>query len=92
MLSLIGCDAKAFTERQRNVRDAARIRIRQRLPVWHRWLVRWLVKLATSKRNVREAARSALIAHSGVVRRLVLNLAEQLSSVRIFANTEYVFI
>jgi pyruvate,water dikinase len=91
VLSLIGCDAKALTERQRNVRDAARMRIRQRLPVWHRWLVHWLVKLATSERNVREAARSALIAHSGVVRRLVLNLAEQLSSVRIFVNPEHAF-
>lgn len=91
VLSLIGCDAKALAERQHNVRDAARIRLRQRLPVWHRWLVRWLVKLATSERNVREASRSALIAYSGVVRRLVLNLAEQLSSVQMFANADLAF-
>lgn len=55
--------------------DATREHVRRRLPVWHRPGVSLLVKLAVAERNMREGARSALTARSGVIRRLVLALA-----------------
>ena len=79
VLSLIECDATAFTARQQALFGAAQLRIKQ-LPIWQRPFVQWLVRRARHERNVREGARSALIAYSAVLRRLVLRLAQQLTT------------
>jgi pyruvate,water dikinase len=75
---LIGCDDQRHRERQRSTRAATQARIRQSLPIALRTLLAWLTRLAQQERNIREAARSALIAHSAVIRRLVVRLGERL--------------
>lgn len=89
--SLIGYDAAPLHDRQLVNSRAACRRIRQGLPIWCRPLIPVLVKLAIAERNMRESARSAFTAHSGVTRRLVLALGERCSAAGDLQSAQDVF-
>lgn len=91
VLDLIGCETAALEQRQRDSRAAARRRLRQRLPLWQRPLIPLLARLAMAERNLREGARSALTAHSGVVRQLALALGERWSAAGDLRSAQDVF-
>jgi pyruvate,water dikinase len=76
--SLIGSDLQGLRERQESVALQARQRVRRGLPGRYRSLIPLLVKFATVERNIREGARSALIASYEVGRRYALALGAQL--------------
>jgi pyruvate,water dikinase len=91
VVTLIDCEPTQSRERQKAELNAARQRLVQRLPVAHRLLVRGLLKLATTERNNRERARSALTAHLGVMRQIALELGRRLSGSAGLERVEDVF-
>lgn len=91
VLGLIGCAAAPLQQRQQRNAGEARRRIQERLPLRHRPLIPRLVKLAVAERSMREGARSALTAHAGVVRRLVLALGQQWSAAGNLPSPDDVF-
>ncbi len=90
VVSLIGYDAEASQDQNSN-HAAVRERIRKQLPVWYRPFVPVLVKMAIAERNMREGARSALTAQSGVVRRLVRALADKWVDIGCLSSVNDVF-
>lgn len=77
VVNLIGCDPALLRKRQFEVSVQSRQRINRALPFWHRPLIPILVKFATVERNLREGARSALMAHVEVVRRYAMALGQR---------------
>jgi pyruvate,water dikinase len=80
IVNLIGSDLSQLRERQKEVAARAGRRLKQGLPVRFRPIVPMLVKFATVERNIREGARSALMANFGVVRHFALELGARLKS------------
>jgi pyruvate,water dikinase len=91
VLGLIGHEPAQVRERQRQSYEDARGRVARSLPVWYRPLVPWLIRMATTERNVREGARSAIVAHAGVVRRSLLALGERLTNTGHLQSVDDVF-
>ena len=78
IVNLIGSDLALLRERQKEIAARAGRRVKQTLPIGYRPLVPLLVRFATVERNIREGARSALMANFGVVRHLALELGARL--------------
>ncbi len=91
VVGLIGHEPRQVHDRQQRSYREARQRVARSLPLVYRPLVPWLIQMATTERNVREGARSALVAHAGVVRRFLLALAERFVSAGQMATTDDVF-
>jgi len=91
VVGLIGHEPVQVVERQRKSYEEARRRVARSLPAWCRPLVPWLIRMATTERNVREGARSAIVAHAGVVRRSLLTLGERLTSTGDLQSVDDVF-
>ena len=68
VVGLIGRDPAELRARQRMISLPARRRVSKALPFWYRPLIPVLIKFATIERNLREAARSALMAYLEVAR------------------------
>jgi rifampicin phosphotransferase len=91
VVSLIGHEPRQVRDRQQRSYNEARQRAARSLPLVYRPLVPWLIKMATTERNVREGARSTLVAHAGVVRRFLLALAERFVRAGQMATVDDVF-
>lgn len=91
VVNLIGTDLKRVRARQKELTEGAQQRMNEGLPVRYRPVVPLLVKFATAERNIRESARSALIAHFDVVRRLALELGSRLTGPSGLAGSGDVF-
>jgi rifampicin phosphotransferase len=78
IVNLIGSDLARLRERQKEIAARAGRRLKRALPIGYRLVVPLLVKFATVERNIREGARSALMANFGVVRHLALELGARL--------------
>ncbi|MGJ7904489.1 PEP/pyruvate-binding domain-containing protein [Lysobacter sp. 1R34A] len=89
--SLIGRDAEALRQRQREISAQAWQRVSGCTPVWLRPLIRHLARSATVDCNHREAARSALMAYFEAIRRVAMKLGERLSGDGGFAEPDEVF-
>jgi pyruvate,water dikinase len=74
VLSLIGCEPAQLRRRQLQASADARRRLQRELPPWLRPLTGLLVRWAIIERNLREGARSALMAYLEVIRRDLLAL------------------
>lgn len=77
VLHLVGSDPVALRRRQAQVSAEARTRLRKALPLPQRLALPLLVRIAANERNLREAARSAMTALGGVLRRLALAIGER---------------
>lgn len=77
VLQLLDSDPQALRERQKGASAQARRRLRQALPWRVRACLPFLVRIATTERNLREGARSALTAYAEPVRRYVLALGQR---------------
>lgn len=89
--SLLGRDAQAMRQRQREISAQAWQRLNACTPAWLRPLIRHLLRSATVDCNQREAARSALMAYFEAIRRLAMKLGERLSGDGGFAQADEVF-
>lgn len=82
-LGMIGSNAQALRQRQRDAARQAWQRVRDAIPPLARPpmlpLLRRMVRVATRESNQREAARSALMRYLETVRRTALALGEQLA-------------
>lgn len=78
VLHLIDSEPAALRRRQAQVCAEARARLRKALPLRHRLALPLLVRIAANERNLREAARSAMTAQGGVLRRQALAIGERL--------------
>jgi len=77
IVNLMGSDPAPLHERQQQALIQARRRVAGALPLWyHPWLP-LLIKFATVEQNLREAARSALIAYFEVLRRGALAVGQR---------------
>jgi pyruvate,water dikinase len=91
VVGLLGSDPGPLRERQRNATLRARQRVRGSLPLRYRHIIPLLVKFATVERNLRESARSALVAHFEVVRRYAMALGARLQEAGGLENPTDVF-
>jgi pyruvate,water dikinase len=91
VVSLIGRDAEALRQRQRELSAQAWQRVSACTPAWQRPLIRHLLRSATVDCNQREAARSALMAYFEAIRRVAMKLGERLSGDGGFAEPGEVF-
>lgn len=80
IVNLMGSDPAPLRERQQQALIQARRRVTGALPLWyHPWLPS-LIKFATVEQNLREAARSALIAYFEVLRHGALAVGQRFTS------------
>jgi pyruvate,water dikinase len=91
IVNLIGSDLGQLRERQKEIAARAQQRVRGALPFQYRSLVPLLVKFATVERNLREGARSALMANFGLVRHFALALGARLAGPEGLAEAADVF-
>jgi rifampicin phosphotransferase len=91
VLNLIGSEPSQLRERQATAAARAQARLRESLPWRYRGLIPLLVKLTRVERNVREGARSAFVAHYGVIRRYALELGERHTGAGGFGHRDEAF-
>ncbi len=88
---MTGGDLAAMRERQTQLISRARRRAAEVVPLWYRPFIPVLIKFAIVERNVREAARSALVAHLGIVRRYALAIGQRTLDPLGAGNAEAIF-
>src|ERR1019366_5663308 len=79
VIGLIGSDVGGLHQRQHLISSATRRRVAEALPFWYRPVIPVLIQFAVTERNLREGARSALIAYLEVIRRDLLALGKALA-------------